>query len=208
MIKIKNPASFTLPKSILLDWTAFVNVAGVLFMENQEQEIWKDVVGWEDLYQVSSFGRVVGLQRTNAKGKTRNCVLRKPVLNKYGYPTVCLYPIVGKLKNVTIHRLVAKAFIPNPNNKSSVNHINGVKTDNNIKNLEWATVAENNRHAIETGLSGQQKKVVQYDLQGNKINVFTTAKEAYAKTGVYPTLIYRVVIGINKTSHGFIWKRE
>ena len=95
-------------------------------------EIWRDIDGYEGLYQVSNFGRVKSFQR----GKPR---ILKAFLNS-GYLSVVLYRD-HKVKQCLVHRLVALAFIPNPEDKPLVNHINGVKTDNCVENLEWATAA-------------------------------------------------------------------
>ena len=96
-------------------------------------EIWKDVQGYEGLYQVSNLGRVKGLKRSK---------IRKLCNDRGGYLCVSLKK-QGKAKNFKVHRLVAVAFIPNPENKPEVDHINAIKTDNNINNLRWVTAKEN-----------------------------------------------------------------
>ena len=119
------------------------------------KEIWKDVKGYEWIYKVSSYGRVKSLDRTvpqkdgkkkNIKGKILN-----PRKSKKGYLKAGLN-LNGKEKLYSIHRLVAIAFIPNPENKTEVNHKNGIKTDNRSSELEWATSSENNKHAFKIGL--------------------------------------------------------
>ena len=116
-----------------------------------EKEIWKDIEGYEGKYQVSNLGRVRSL--LNIRGNKREIPkILKGYLDRYGYLLVRLYKN-SKPKPLLVHRLVAKDFIPNPKNKSQVNHINGIKTDNRVRNLEWDTAKENTRHAFDNGLS-------------------------------------------------------
>lgn len=121
-----------------------------------KEEVWKDILGYEGYYQISSLGRFRSLDRKVTykngtsvfyKGKI---TFTKP--NKKGYYRGCLNKD-GTGISVFIHRLVAEAFIPNPKNLPTVNHKNGVKTDNRVENLEWMTIEENNQHALRTGLN-------------------------------------------------------
>lgn len=105
-------------------------------------EEWKMVKGYEGLYEVSSWGRVRSLPR-NGTGKYIKVLALSN--DKDGYKIITLQK-KGEGKTKKVHRLVADAFIPNPENKTQVNHKNGIKSDNNIKNLEWASCEENNRH--------------------------------------------------------------
>lgn len=106
------------------------------------EEIWKDVVGYEGFYEVSNLGNV------RRKGKTNNL---KGRIHRDGYRILVLC-VNCEGKSFQVHRLVATAFIANPKNKEQVNHINGVKNDNRLENLEWATRSENTIHAYNTGL--------------------------------------------------------
>jgi hypothetical protein len=107
------------------------------------EEIWKDIKNYEGLYQVSSFGNIKNI---------RTARILRLGLSSNGYYTVTL---CNKSINKTfyVHRLIAETFLPNSLNKSTINHIDGNKINNDLSNLEWATQAENNRHAFKTGLS-------------------------------------------------------
>lgn len=118
-----------------------------------EQEIWKDIKGYEGKYQVSSIGRVKSLQRistfNNSKGLKKEIIIK--TWNDEGYIRVKLSNNSVE-KTYRVHRLVANEFLENPFNKSQVNHKNGIKTDNSVENLEWVTNSENSIHAFENNL--------------------------------------------------------
>ena len=111
----------------------------------------KDVVGYEGLYQVSDTGQVRSLDRVDGRGRHWKGRVLAQSINTSGYLCVNL-SIDGKQTLKYIHRLVAEAFIPNPDNRPQVNHMDGNKQNNHVSNLEWATAKENMRHATETGL--------------------------------------------------------
>lgn len=109
-------------------------------------EIWKPVVGFEGLYEVSNQGRVKSIPRKRCKGN----VLKPHIVKGYEYVHLSKD---GKAKYLKVHRLVADAFLPEIQGKSYVNHIDGNKTNNSVKNLEWCTASENLKHARENGLN-------------------------------------------------------
>jgi hypothetical protein len=116
-------------------------------------EIWKDIIGYEGLYQVSNLGRVKSLARTIYRGHNRPLPLKERILKqgcKDGYRQVNLANY-GKIKTIRVHRLVAEAFIENTENKPFINHINGVRNNNKLNNLEWCTQSENLKHAYKIG---------------------------------------------------------
>ena len=120
-------------------------------------EIWKDIQGYEGLYQVSNYGRVKSLERkVKSKGGFRKVSERilKPMVTSYGYRAVSFYN--PNNKKYKIHRLVVQAFLNNPNNYEQVNHIDGDKTNNHVDNLEWCSHEMNMQHAHKTGLKNMK----------------------------------------------------
>ena len=119
------------------------------------EEIWKDIQGYEGIYQISNKGRVKALKKKVhkiIKGKECYPSYKEKILkisnhNRNGYLKINITKD-NVNKTCQIHRLVAKAFIPNPNNLPQVNHKNGIKTDNQAENLEWVTISENHKHAF------------------------------------------------------------
>jgi hypothetical protein len=163
-------------------------------------KIWKDIVGYEGIYKISEDGEV-----QNAK---KNKLL-KCYSNMYGYTVVGLSK-EGTFKHYFVHRLVALAFIPNPLGKKEVNHINGVKQDNNISNLEWCTRSENNKHCWDMGLNRsteKQKEAMRLTAKKHKSKpvidlqtgiFYTSLIEACKTTNcVYKNVVYRMSTGRN-----------
>lgn len=152
-------------------------------------EIWKDIVGYEGLFQVSSLGRFKsnGFYYTQRVGKAKKPVVLyaapKILSQSYsveGYLVVSLTKN-GKTKQYKAHRIIGQAFIPNPEGKSQINHKNGIKDDNRIENLEWVTPQENTIHAHQTGLCkklGHANFVAQINERGETINVYKSALSA------------------------------
>jgi hypothetical protein len=178
-------------------------------------EIWRSVVGYEGIYQVSTSGRVkrIGKYRNQVTEWDSNRLL-KPARKNNGY-MYCQLSKDGKTSPKMIHRLVAEAFIENPQNKPTVNHIDGNRENNDVDNLEWATYTENNIHSVvKLGRDSKNKRgsksVLQYDLQGNFIKEYPSYREAQRKTGI--TTIYVACQGEKRTKKrqmtagGYIWK--
>ena len=174
-------------------------------------EEWRDVVGYEGLYQVSDQGRVKSLERkvSHWRGGERiqkECIL-KPDVSKDGYLRAGLWA-GGKRKWLRIHRLVCEAFHENHDNKPQVNHINEDKTDNRACNLEWATARENSNFGTRNERLGkaQSKPVAQYAQDGELIKVWQSTNEVERQTGFSHGYICKTANGKYKQAYGFIWK--
>lgn len=164
-----------------------------------KKEYWKPVVGYEGHYQVSNFGRVKSIKF----GK--EIILKQHINIKGGYYYVCLLKN-GKHKNYYVHRLVAQAFIPNPDNLPEVNHKDECKTNNVVSNLEWCDRKYNHNYGTinERISQSQSKTVLQYDLNGNLIKEWKSINEC-GRNGFNQGDICKCCNGKRKTAKGFIW---
>lgn len=166
------------------------------------------VKGFENYYEISNLGNVRRL------GSLNNL---KPINNGKDYLSVCL-SVKSKIKRIYIHRLVAMAFLDNKENKEEVNHINGIRTDNKLINLEWVTRSENHFHRYKvlkqkgvnfgkTGaLNWKSKKVNKLDLDYNLLEQYPGVMEAMRITKINEASIRSCIYGKQKTAGGFKWQ--
>ena len=169
---------------------------------NYKNEEWKDIVGYEGLYQVSNLGRIKALER-KYKHRTYPSIILKLREDTHGYLQTFLYK-KNIRKTYLVHRLVAVAFIKNPNHYDEVNHIDEDKTNNKLSNLEWCNRNYNVNYGNRTLKTA--KKIEQYDLNNNFIKAWNSIAEASRKLKVASSGISACCIGINKTCGGYIWK--
>ena len=178
-------------------------------------EIWKDVVGYEGWYQVSDRGNVRSVDRVNHIGSRYSGRILKPSLNTGGYLHVGLHKN-GIKKTKLIHRSVAEAFIPNPENHPEVNHLDEVKENNNVSNLEWCTSEHNNNYGTRNERLG--KKVRAVNIETGEIIRFKSTSEAgregYNQSSVAKACRgdyksgNRKLIGDGRTYKGYRWSYE
>ena len=164
-------------------------------------EQWRDIEGYEGLYLVSSLGRIKSLDRwvNNGKGKRlQKGEIITPFKNKKGYLRVALSNGFKRIK-YSIHRLVAMAFLPNPDNLETVNHINGIVTDNRVENLEWMSNRDNVRYS-------QAKAVKQYSLDGEFIRKWDAMADIERELGFNHGDVCLCCKGKARTAYGFIWR--
>lgn len=177
-------------------------------------EIWKDIVGYEGHYEVSDCGNVRSLNWGN-RGLTKNLWL-KPT--RYGYRQVSLK---GKMR--LVHRIVAEAFIPNPNNYPQINHIDENKTNNCVSNLEWCTQSQNMRAYFKNHPNRKRRpkrptigaikdknrnlyKIIQLTTQGDVIKIWNYAIDIRHAYGYSTTSIWECCEGKRKTAYGYKWQ--
>jgi hypothetical protein len=163
-----------------------------------KKEEWRSIVGYEGLYEISNFGKVKSLHKVNCNSilKPHLCV---------GYLKVGLSK-EGKTTNHFIHRLVGRHFIPNTENKPTINHIDGIKLNNSPENLEWANMNRQALHAIEIGLRKiTSKRIIQMDINGNFIREWESTTIA-GKNGFRASCINKAITGTQKHHKKYLWK--
>lgn len=193
-------------------------------------EVWKDIVGFEGLYQVSSEGRVKALDRVT-HGKHRPGMIRRPSINKVnGYSYINLSKD-GVARNYLLHRIVATAFVDNPNGYETVNHKNEKKQDNRAENLEWMTLADNLRYGTHVERATKNKpsmkgekhpnfgkrgsesvthkgRVIGISLKDPAVIVeFDTAATAGRELGLSTGQLCDAINGKAKSCGGYRWRR-
>ena len=163
-----------------------------------DNEIWKDIEGYEGLYQVSNLGRVKNIKRSR---------LLKPCPDTNGYLRVDLFKN-SKMSHKRVHRLVAKAFIPNPNNHPVVNHKDADKSNNDVSNLEWCTMKYNNSYGtrLERISLAERVNLVNCKPVRNLITgeEFNSIKETAQRYGISTKHVRRIIQGkVKKTKYKF-----
>lgn len=171
-------------------------------------EIWKNITGYEGIYQVSNYGRIKSLKRKKWNGKSFQIIgekILKPSINNVGYYVVNLAKN-GKQKLVLVHRIVASEFLKNDNNLPVINHKDGNKLNNHVDNLEWTTYQNNNIHAMKTGLNRVKKPIKGINIKTGEEFIFESAREAERKLGVSHKNISACINGRQKTAGDYKWE--
>ena len=176
-------------------------------------EIWKDIQGYEGKYQVSNTGLVRSMNFNHITGLVKTIAQKT---DRYGYKVVQLHNN-GERKHITVHRLVAKTFIPNENKLPQINHIDGNKSNNSVLNLEWCTGKENMEHGRKNGLFKNTEiasikrriEVTCASKTSGYIEYFPSQSHAAKAIGATVSEISEVVRGNRKSTHGFLlWSKS
>lgn len=165
-------------------------------------EEWRDVVGYEGLYQVSNTGKVQTVEHHDRFGRLYRQVEMRQHRSRNGYQMLYL-KAGGHRRMVLVHRLVATAFIPNPDNLSDVNHIDGDKTNNDVSNLEWCTHSYNQCHAFAIGLNHPSKKLGIDVIRDDGVVYHSYRDAALANHTTHPTIRKRCIDGKVLNGHTF-----
>lgn len=185
---------------------------------SEEIEIWKDIPGLEGRYQMSNFGRCKSLERIDSNGKKVNEKILKPVVRKSGYVYYGGYKAGRKIVQLRAHRVVAQLFVPNPENKPTVNHLDENKQNNRADNLEWATVKENTNYGscIEkrtanrrADAKNRRMKVAQIDKDtGEIVRIYNSITEALKALGKnrHASDISSCCKGKRARAYGYKWR--
>lgn len=180
----------------------------VILLDLIKGEVWKPVIGYEGLYEVSNMGRIKSLYKVRVGGVWYSESLIKPKNNIDIYHRVELSKN-GKRRIIGVHQLVGQAFIKNPENKPNINHINGKRDDNRVENLEWCTQKENIQHAWKTGLckphNGYYRKpLMVIDTRKNSTISFPTVKAAREYLGISKSSMCQQLAGeVKKMKYQF-----
>lgn len=193
-----------------------------LHAKSLKDEIWLKMLEFEGFYEISNLGRVKSIAKFHNKRdgtvqrNTKYGKILKQSNTQYAHITLRRN---GENFTRLVHRLIAIHFIPNPENKPHINHLNGIKRDNRIENLEWCTTSENVRHAFDTNLIKNRKgmgvrgvnhvyskAVIQCSLSGEKIAEFACIQEAADKNNINRSSVTAVLVGKKSSHNGFIWK--
>lgn len=174
-----------------------------------------DVVGYEGLYKISRGGTVISCERIDHGGGHRKEKILKPVIAASGYPVLRLTKN-GKNKQHTLHRMLAEVFLPNPENKPQVNHIDGNKQNHELHNLEWCTSSENNLHAVRTGLKqrrfGEKARNIKWSIIATNIKtgkMYTiNGLRDMTEMGFHNTCVYACIHGQRKQHKGFTFSKK
>lgn len=174
-------------------------------------EVWKDIKGYEGRYQISNKGRVYSMRRN---------IILKPKTDKYGYYAVGLWSN-DKIHHITIHRLVADAFIDKPDGCDVVNHLDCDKKNNNVSNLEWTTVQKNTKHAYDNiksyhdhvqrvnkiGIEARKIKIDAY-YNGEYVGSFNGKQETAKELGISEKTVYNRLHGRFSSRSGYTFVKK